>query len=81
MGAEVTMGEMVFSKTLLGRNYAERARLRQAPNEKFFGAFAFGTASETLVADWSVYSLALIFLILIDFDHDFRRSSNGDENN
>jgi hypothetical protein len=37
MGAEVTMGEMVFSKTLLGRNFAERARLRQAPNETFFG--------------------------------------------
>ncbi len=39
MGAEVTMGEMMFSKTLLsGRNRSERARLRQAPNETCFGA-------------------------------------------
>jgi len=58
LGAEVTMGEMMFSKTLVkGRDRIEQARLRQAPNETCFGAqmatktIAEGIASAKVAAD------------------------------
>ncbi len=36
-GADVSMGEMMFARQLIKRNRQEKARLRQAHNERCFG--------------------------------------------
>ncbi len=44
LGANVTMGEMMFARMLLKRNRQEKARLRQAENEHIFGEWAVASA-------------------------------------
>ncbi|GMH40960.1 hypothetical protein BSKO_08864 [Bryopsis sp. KO-2023] len=61
-GAKITMSEMVFSRMLLKGNRAEKARLKRADNEEFFGVqFATNSAAEGIAtakvaaeagADW-----------------------------